>query len=115
MLKNVLSIAAMIIGLMVAPNMFAQSDASDVDITITNETSRQDLLDIRLDLAEKGIDFQYHPQFNEQRKLVGIDCQIKTADGTTYEYKTPLADDNAKVKIVRTSNSLCLGNCEEEK
>ncbi|NNE55967.1 MAG: hypothetical protein HKN32_08110, partial [Flavobacteriales bacterium] len=78
---------------------------------------RQGLHEIRLDLQEKGIDFQYHPEFDQNRKLIGIDCEIKTADGKVTKYQTSLADPNEKVIIRRTKEAgkekVCLGKCDD--
>jgi hypothetical protein len=95
---------------------FAQS--TDVDIAITNETSRADLWDIRNDLAEQGLVFEYHPLFDNQRKLTGLTIKVTNNDGQIMSYEDTTLTDGEVIKIVRTTGEddvvfFCAGLCGE--
>jgi hypothetical protein len=59
--------------------LFAQS-SSTIDVTISGQTSREQLAQLRRDLHAQGIVFNYAPQFDNERHLTGIRYKVATAD-----------------------------------
>lgn len=114
MIKKLLSLAAILTVMGFANNATAQAEMQDASVTITNATSRLDLVEIRNDLIEKGIDFRYRPEFNQQRILTAIEIDIVCSNGETGTFQTALASDDQKAMIVwSAANGLCVGICEE--
>lgn len=117
MIKRILTITAFAIGMFCTTGLFAQDDVSaDIVVLINNETSRQQLWEIRQELSEANINFQYEPKFDENRKLTSIKVEVTTQDGYSGTYQTALTDDNQKVYIIRkyasdADTSFCVGDC----
>jgi hypothetical protein len=115
MIKRFLTIAAFAVGMLTTTGLFAQDD---IVILINNETSRQQLWELRQELAESAINFQYTPQFNSERKLTSIMVEVTTQDGFSGNYQTSLMDDNKKIYIIRkfaadADTPFCVGECED--
>jgi hypothetical protein len=59
--------------------LFAQSN-SNVDVTISGQTSREQLAQMRKDLLTQGIVFNYAPQFDNERRLMSVQYKFSTSD-----------------------------------
>jgi len=113
MIKRFLTIAAFAVGMLATTGLFAQDD---IVILINNETSRQQLFELRQELAASNINFLYTPEFNSERKLTSIMVEVTTQDGYSGNYQTSLMDDNKKVYIIRkfaadADTPFCVGDC----
>ncbi len=73
--------------------------ATEAHITITTNTTREDLMHLRNDLKAQGIDFKYQPQFDNERKIVSITFTVSANDGaiTGSGAHTALKTTNASV------------------
>ena len=102
-MKKALFIAALFLGICSTNSVTAQIeyDPDNLSITITNETSRADLWQMRQDLINVGIDFKYSPDFDNNRKLTAIKVDIVTDDGDTGSFQTSLLNNEQKVEIIR--------------
>lgn len=103
-LRLIIASVALFAGL----NSNAQKTISQelVNVTITSETSREELMYLRQDLQAVGVEFDYSPRFDNNRRLMGIDFSVK-GEGFTNEYKMPaFANNNAvQVNIVRQNGA----------
>ena len=119
MTQKVLLIAALALGLYMIPSTTsAQSDASDVNVIITNQTTRMELHEMRNDLNAKGIDFRYHPKFNNEMQLESLKVIATNSDGQVRNYTDEELVAGEQLKIVRTTDSegnvsFCVGICDE--
>lgn len=59
--------------------VFAQS-SNTIDVTISGQTSREQLAQLRKDLRVQGVVFNYAPQFDNQRRLTAIQYKVSTAE-----------------------------------
>lgn len=109
------------VALLAGTALFAQNTitADAVNVTITGETSREQLWQLRQDLQAQGIDFQYTPRFDNNRKLIGIEYSVKRADGTVLgtASNNQMMNPNASSKIILTKENnkfeaTCIGTCE---
>ena len=57
--------------------LFAQS-TSNVDVTISGQTTREQLAQMRKDLQLQGIVFNYAPQFDQERRLMSLRYKFST-------------------------------------
>jgi hypothetical protein len=65
--------------------------ANEAHVTITGQTTREQLAQLRADLHAQGMDFQYSPVFNGNRQLESISFTVKANDGQltgTGDHKT---------------------------
>ncbi|MFZ4785541.1 MAG: hypothetical protein ACOYLH_08690 [Flavobacteriales bacterium] len=101
--------------------LFAQNTitADEVNITITSETSREQLWQLRQEMQVQGIDFLYTPRFDNNRKLIGIEYTVKRSDGTVLgtASNNQLMNPNASSKIILAKQNnkfeaTCIGTCE---
>jgi hypothetical protein len=74
-MKHIITALLLCIGTAV----FAQS-TNTIDVTITGQTSREQLAQLRKDLQVQGIMFNYAPQFDNQRRLTAIQYKVSTAE-----------------------------------
>jgi hypothetical protein len=95
-LRLIIASVALFAGL----NSFAQNTISQelVNITISSETTREDLMYLRNDLQAVGVNFDYSPRFDGNRHLVGIDFTVK-GEGFTNEYQVPNFTNAEAVQI----------------
>lgn len=103
---------------MISQDVVAQSQ-ENIDLTISNETSREQLWEMHEALKAEGINFKYQPQFNQDRVLTGIAVQVQTAEGLEANFENLNLVDGAKVKIIRNFEEdaevpFCVGECETE-
>jgi hypothetical protein len=56
-------------------------NSENISIEINSETSREALIELRTNLTAQGINFTYHPQFDNNRKLVSITYKLALANG----------------------------------
>ncbi|MFM7105927.1 MAG: hypothetical protein ACKOW8_10440, partial [Flavobacteriales bacterium] len=59
---------------------YSQITASEAHLQITGNTTREELGVMAQTCHENGFDFRYQPQFDEQRRLMGIKYTLATAD-----------------------------------
>lgn len=65
--------------------VFAQQQvitSETVDVTISGETTREQLAIINKEMRAQGLVFNYIPQFDGQRKLLSLQYKVSTADNT---------------------------------
>jgi hypothetical protein len=95
-LRLVIATVALFAGL----NSFAQNTISQelVDITISSETTREQLMYLRNDLQAVGVTFDYSPTFDGNRHLTGIEFTVK-GEGINGEYKLPAFAPNQAVHV----------------
>jgi len=55
--------------------------SNEVNVTINAETSREQLFQLRNELLAVGMDFQYTPQFDQNRKLISISYAVRSTSG----------------------------------
>ncbi len=119
MMKKLFFAAFLALGAtMISQDVVAQSQ-ENIDLTISNETSREQLWEMHESLKEQGINFKYQPEFNQNRVLTGIKVQIVTNDGFEGNFENLNLVDGAQVKIIRNFEEgaevpFCVGNCETE-
>lgn len=99
-MKKVIFLFTLVFG--VAFTNFAQSEVSAPDaefsITIDNATSRMDLLDLKNEMANYGVEFMYNPSFTPDQKLNGIKVRVIGADQEKIEYAlNPMGADDALI------------------
>lgn len=80
LMKHLLLFVALVFGTQV----WAQS-ATSQNINITGQTDRAALWQIHQDLKLEGLNFNYNPEFNSDRKLKSISYIISDAAGNTIE------------------------------
>lgn len=80
LMKHLLLFVALVFGTQV----WAQS-ATSQNINITGQTDRAALWQIHQDLKLEGLNFNYNPEFNSDRKLKSISYVISDAAGNTIE------------------------------
>jgi|JI10StandDraft_1071094.scaffolds.fasta_scaffold83931_4 ABC-type lipoprotein release transport system permease subunit len=87
--------------LMAGVSMSAQNTitATEAHITINGQTTRENLAQIKSDLNAQGIVFNYAPDFDGQRRLVGLRYSVITNNGelTGEGYHKTLQNPNSKV------------------
>jgi len=93
--------------------------ADEVFVTITGETSREELGALRTQLQQVGVDFQYYPGFNSERKLMGAKV-VFTADAehTATAENQQLSSPTEKLQFHMTKADgvitlWCVGTCED--
>ncbi len=59
--------------------LFAQT-TGNVDVTISGQTTREQLAQMRKDLQLQGIVFNYAPQFDQERRLLSLQYRFSTTD-----------------------------------
>jgi hypothetical protein len=94
------------------------AQSQDVNVAISNETSREQLWEIRNDLAAEGLNFEYHPLFNNERVLTGITIKVSNNDGQVLSYEDTTLTDGEVIKVIRTTGdndevNFCVGLCED--
>lgn len=64
--------------------LFAQNTItpSQVDITITGQTTREQLAQLNKDMRALGLTFTYIPQFDNDRRLLSLQYKVLAADKT---------------------------------
>ena len=108
------------LAILMGGSLFAQNviTSDNISITINGTTTREQLWQLRQDMQVQGIDFQYTPRFDNERKLISIQYTVKRADGTLLgtARNDQLANPAQNSKIVLTKEndkfvSTCVGNC----
>jgi len=108
------------LAILMGGSLFAQNviTSDNISITINGTTTREQLWQLRQDMQVQGIDFQYTPRFDNERKLISIQYTVKRADGTLLGSagNDQLANPAQNSKIVLTKEndkfvSTCVGNC----
>lgn len=108
------------LAILMGGSLFAQNviTSDNISITINGTTTREQLWQLRQDMQVQGIDFQYTPRFDNERKLISIQYTVKRADGTLLGTagNDQLANQAQNSKIVLTKEnekfvSTCVGNC----
>jgi hypothetical protein len=95
-LRLIIASVALFAGL----NSSAQNTISQelVNVTISSETSREDLMYLRKDLLAVGVNFDYSPTFDNNRRLMSIEFSVK-GEGFTKEFKMPAFTNNDAVQV----------------
>jgi hypothetical protein len=119
---NFIKTAIAVVALMASAEAFAQNTINNeqVNVTINGLTSREELAVLSQQLRPLGVDFKYHPTFDNNRRLTAINYRLLLSGSTT-----PLAENaidglqlsNASLqfKLSKQNNSwvlLCSGNCD---
>lgn len=92
----------------------------EVFVTITGETSREELGTLRTQLQAVGIDFQYFPGFNSERMLMGIKIIVKADEahtGTADNQMLSAPQQKIQFHMTKVDGAIttwCVGTCEEE-
>lgn len=91
---------------------------NEVNIEINHNTSREELSQMFTDLSAVGITFKYRPQFDHDRKLIGIEYRIFNSEGVELGAveQTPLTNPAISTKIILAKTDghfavVCLGTC----
>ncbi|MCC6599951.1 MAG: hypothetical protein IT223_04670 [Crocinitomicaceae bacterium] len=108
-------------GLLAGVDLFSQNiiTSAEVKVTINGQTDRMQLADLRRDLLVVGVDFQYQPEFDQNRNLTSIHYIVKrSSDGAVLGEAKAENLVNPSVKsvfhLVKTGEILsaqCVGNC----
>lgn len=112
-------IAFVFIGLSLDSSAQNVITAENIQVNINFETSREDLVTIRTQCLEQGIEFIYTPRFNENRKLTNIQFAIKKQGGDVLG-QTGMVDltapnSKASFRLHKANNKFvadCIGSCE---
>ena len=108
------------LAILMGGSLFAQNviTSDNISITINGTTTREQLWQLRQDMQVQGIDFQYTPRFDNERKLISIQYTVKRADGTLLGTagNDQLANpaQNSKIVLAKENDkfvSTCVGNC----
>lgn len=96
-------------------SVFAQNviTATEANITITGETTREGLINIRTELLAQGFDFRYVPQFDGQRRLLSLTYTITANDGAlagSGEHSALQADGAAIRFVMNKTNKTFVSN-----
>lgn len=78
-MKNILAAFAFAL---LSVGAYAQTATADFTYEITGETTREDLMNMRLELQDKGFDFRYTPAFDQDKKLMTIQLHLVEIGGT---------------------------------
>jgi hypothetical protein len=91
----------------------------EVYVTITGETTREELGALREQLLTVGVDFKYYPGFNSDRKLMSIRVEF-TADadhvGTGDNPAISAAGQKLQFHMKKENGAIttwCVGTCEQ--
>jgi len=92
-----------------------------VQVTINGTTSREDLGNLRYQLEALGIEFNYHPQFDNERKLTGIHYKLRYIGQETYFTEQDQQGMQSQHtftkfhlnKVGNNWNLVCAGACNE--
>jgi len=95
-LRSLLVAAALTIGTSVMAQNIITSN--EVSLTLSTTTTREQLFQLRNDLIAQGLDFQYTPQFDANRTLIGITYSVRTTTGGLVVCKS-----NNNVNLTATS------------
>lgn len=116
-LKSIITVLA----LFVSVSAFSQNviTSENVKVTINGETSRQDLALLRKDMLAVGVDFQYQPSFDQNRRLTAIQYNVKRSSDSAVLGETSqenLSDPSVKsvfhlVKTGEVFTTQCFGHC----
>ncbi len=118
-MKNLILTAAMF-GFILCAGAQQVITSEEVKVGITGETSREDLMHLRQDMLVQGVDFQYNPVFDMQRKLIGISVMVKAGE---VEGQAEVKDLNqpGKAMVIHLQKNTegkfaitCLGKCPVE-
>ena len=104
-------------GLMLAGSgLFAQMTATDelIRVEVSENSTRNELLEIRQALAEYNIDFRYNGVKWADELLKSIGLQVIAEDGRTREFVLPQMNANSKIVLIYRLNGtedadFCLG------
>jgi hypothetical protein len=78
-LRSLLVVAALAFGSSaIAQNIVS---SNEVNLTLSTTTTREQLFQLRSDMIAQGLDFQYTPQFDASRNLIGIAYSVRTTTG----------------------------------
>ncbi|MCB0761870.1 MAG: hypothetical protein KDC12_10140 [Flavobacteriales bacterium] len=116
MIKKLLVAALLTVGATFFAQDAAAQSQENVDISITNETTREQLWEMHESLKAQGIQFKYQPEFNQDRQLIGIQVTVTTEDGFTGSFANNNLVDGQSVRIIRNYDEgaevpFCVGNC----
>ena len=78
-LRSLLVAAALVLGSSVMAQNIVSSN--EVNLTLSSTTTREQLFQLRNDMIAQGLDFQYTPQFDSNRNLIGISYAVRTTTG----------------------------------
>ncbi|MEN9942710.1 MAG: hypothetical protein RLZZ91_711 [Bacteroidota bacterium] len=78
-LRSLLVAAALTIGSSVMAQNIVSSN--EVNLTLSTSTTREQLFQLRNEMIAQGLDFQYTPQFDANRTLIGISYSVRTTTG----------------------------------
>jgi Na+-translocating ferredoxin:NAD+ oxidoreductase RnfG subunit len=118
MIKRIASLSLLCLGMFIATGINAQATNENVNLVISNETTREQLWEMRQQLETQNIKFEYQPEFDQNRQLIAISVKVTTEDGYSGTFQTSLLDDAQKVHIIRNFNddaevAFCVGQCEQ--
>ena len=92
--------------------------ADQINVTLNASTSREQLFQIKTDMAAQGVQFNYQPQFNQERVLIAIQYELKDNTGKVLGKleSTSLANpnSNAGFQLNKQNGAFkpsCIGNC----
>ena len=95
-LRTLLVAASLTIGSTVMAQNIVTSN--EVNLTLSTTTSREQLFQLRNDMIAQGLDFQYTPQFDANRILIGISYSVRTTTGGLV-----VCQSNNNVNLTATS------------
>ena len=78
-LRSLLVVAALTVGTTVMAQNIVSS--TEVNLTLSTTTTREQLFQLREEMIAQGLDFQYTPQFDANRALIGIAYSVRTTTG----------------------------------
>lgn len=102
--------------LLASSGLFAQMSVNngEIRVEVSENSTRNELLEIRQALAEYNIDFRYNGVKWADELLKSIGLQVIAEDGRTREFVLPQMNANSKIVLIYRFESLdeadfCLG------
>lgn len=100
-MKKLFFLLAVVAGMSFTNTLSAQTSVEPFTVEITTETTRIELHEMKGDLDSKGVQFNYNPNFNQDRVLVGIKVQVTFEDGIRRDYAINPMAEGQKLTIER--------------
>lgn len=99
------NIQLLLAAILISTGLSAQSQnvitATEAHVTISGQTTREQLGQVRADLIAQGFKFNYSPEFDGERRLIGLTYTISANDGQLNGagYHKSLQNPNSSLTI----------------
>ena len=85
-MKKLFFLLALVCGMASLNTISAQSSTDEFTYEITSETERMQLHEMKQEMAPLGVLFNYNPEFDQNRNLIGIKVQVTFEDGNMHQF-----------------------------